>query len=572
MDVAGYSGSFHGGGIAPTVSISSGPCIRLSARQRLRDIGGVTATGRTQRLYASFEQFPALLDQRRHLDLITLCDSIEAAFPHESGKEAFVHTSYYRGLAERDDGNPQAAIASFRRSCAFAEKLGLFGEAGRAMAAEGNIRLRDRSPQERDEGARLVQLAVCMKIRCSHNRRSGIGSDFVTLSGYALSESRLSRALGYGRRGLKLSLDEGRPAEIIEALDNMVRVYLASRLFNQARDTANSAVAWADANGTHAFIERASSLKDTVRKAMRTRGGLPDVFICPCPANEDRSRNGGKPYRFEACCGPADREPLELDWGHCLAPQHGPYRALPESTAFNFTLGEYIDKEGSRGYPQGFLGGRFHDGWLETYGLPHLAHYHLHGARAACEASVGQDVGFPIAAVLLAVCSLEAFVNGVAHIEPRLEKAFRQDRETAALSSENGESEIVRKWIRAGSELCHEHWLAPEHLASLQSLIRLRNKLVHFKPEWEPLDDPSRKVQKLGCEQREDVLWWPHRLLTKDAAGWAVKVAEQVIKAFSDNLREECRHLSVSPDRVKASAGERPSTHGKTSAVTAAGG
>ncbi|WP_437871794.1 hypothetical protein ACSD7O_01490 [Methylorubrum extorquens] len=489
----------------------------------------------------------ALLNQHRFAEAIALSERMIVAFQAAGNEEGLAETWFFRGVAEARVGHLQAAIASLRDAYAINAKLGRRGYAARALAAEGRIGLANASPEVRDKGAYLIQQAVCMKLGCGD--RGGIGRDFMMLSEYALGMKQMSRALGHGRRGLRLSFMQGNPTEIVSALASLLEVYLACRLYGRAERTTKEALAWAERSRSKEFVAVAVSMRARVDEALKGRGSDPRKFICPCPTNEARTSNGEKRLEFKDCCGPADRDPVEVDWGFCLAPQHGPYRADPDATAYGLTLGEYVDRQASKDKPEGFLVARIHDGWLETFGLSCMANYHLRGARAACAAAGGpMDVGFPIAAVLHATCSLEAFMNGLAHVAPSLKTAFKDSRLAVASWADRTEPEIVTKWMTAGSLFCREGWLEPELLKSMRKLVRLRNRLVHFEPRWETLDEPPDDVPLLGAERRTGALWWPHGELNGDTGPWAASTAEGLMAAFRAGLREESRALRGSKD------------------------
>ncbi|MEN3230226.1 tetratricopeptide repeat protein [Methylorubrum rhodesianum] len=489
----------------------------------------------------------ALLNQHRFAEAIASSERMIAVLQASGNEEDLAETWFCRGVAEARVGHLQAAVASLRDAYAINAKLGRRGHAARALAAEGRIGLASASPEVRDKGAYRIQQAVCMKLGCED--RGGIGRDFMMLSEYALGLKQMSRALGYGRRGLRLSFMQGNPTEIASALVSLLEVYLACRLYGRAERTTKEALAWAERSRSTEFVAVALSMRARVVEAQKGRGSEPKKFICPCPTNEARKSNGEKRLEFKDCCGPADRDPVEVDWGFCLAPQHGPYRANPDTTAYGLTLGEYVDRQASKDKPEGFLVARIHDGWLETFGLSCMANYHLRGARAACEAVGGPtEVGFPIAAVLHATCSLEAFMNGLAHIAPSLKASFKDSRLAVASWSDRTEPEIVTKWVTAGSLFCTEGWLEPELLKSMRKLVRLRNRLVHFEPRREALDEPPDDVPLLGDGRRTRGLWWPHGELDGDTALWAASTAERLMAAFRSGLREESRALRGSED------------------------
>ncbi|HEY5027350.1 MAG TPA: hypothetical protein VIK39_02995 [Candidatus Angelobacter sp.] len=82
-----------------------------------------------------------------------------------------------------------------------------------------------------------------------------------------------------------------------------------------------------------------------------------------------------------------------------------------------------------------------------------------------------------------------------------------------------------------------------------ESLVKLRDCLVHYRPEW---DDESGRHQKLENRLKgkfglnkyvaESALWFPHQCLSDACAGWAVATARNFSNEF-------CKELAI-PQRV----------------------
>lgn len=76
-----------------------------------------------------------------------------------------------------------------------------------------------------------------------------------------------------------------------------------------------------------------------------------------------------------------------------------------------------------------------------------------------------------------------------------------------------------------------------------ESLVKLRDSLVHYKPEW---DDEAGQHQKLESRLKakfnlnpfaaDGNLWFPHRCLGAGCADWSVKVASSFSDDFCDRL------------------------------------
>ena len=104
---------------------------------------------------------------------------------------------------------------------------------------------------------------------------------------------------------------------------------------------------------------------------------------------------------------------------------------------------------------------------------------------------------------------------------------------------------ILEKYQRA--LLCMRQNKFPKGQQSYQdaeSLIKLRNALVHFKPEWHDEQkihnslrkNLSRKF-KLNPWAAEKSLWFPHRCLSAGCAAWSVSVIHGFFNEFSSRAK-----------------------------------
>jgi hypothetical protein len=82
-----------------------------------------------------------------------------------------------------------------------------------------------------------------------------------------------------------------------------------------------------------------------------------------------------------------------------------------------------------------------------------------------------------------------------------------------------------------------------------EALVRLRNALIHYRPEWDDELETHRKLEE-GLSGRFDPnplsqagsLWFPHQCLGSGCAMWSIKQAEKFMGEF-------CVRLGV-PSRV----------------------
>jgi hypothetical protein len=102
---------------------------------------------------------------------------------------------------------------------------------------------------------------------------------------------------------------------------------------------------------------------------------------------------------------------------------------------------------------------------------------------------------------------------------------------------------LEEKWNILGKALCGSNWPPPKNLwAEVQTLIYIRNELVHFKAEdYEQVVPPPRTphdvMRRIPAEvqTRQVPHGWPMRLLTPSFAEWCVSVTEKIIDYFKQS-------------------------------------
>ena len=158
-----------------------------------------------------------------------------------------------------------------------------------------------------------------------------------------------------------------------------------------------------------------------------------------------------------------------------------------------------------------------------------------------------------LAAVLLSAASLESSINEF------YQQALDKDKEALKPLSKNQIQLLAELWpeIEQFSPL-RKHQIAlvalgyepmnkgQEPYRSADGLMRLRNALVHFKPEW---DDELKEHQSLEKRLSQlfpvsaltdraegQMVWFPHKCLGAGCAEWAVESAIQFSQLFVSTL------------------------------------
>jgi len=198
-----------------------------------------------------------------------------------------------------------------------------------------------------------------------------------------------------------------------------------------------------------------------------------------------------------------------------------------------------------------------------------FARQHIEAASyfAECSAKVedqllvtkGQDKtpklghrAYVVGAVVSAVMGLETCIN-----EIYLDACDMNKQKLTGLSEQ--EMLLLAEWwphlekLRSNTLLKYQHALLivgkkpmskGENLyQDTDSLIRLRNALTHYRPEWEDsldvhadLRDRLRGRFVLNRLTTASHLWFPHQCLGDGCARWAVKTAREFVSTFCDRL------------------------------------
>ena len=162
-----------------------------------------------------------------------------------------------------------------------------------------------------------------------------------------------------------------------------------------------------------------------------------------------------------------------------------------------------------------------------------------------------EALNYSSAAIVMAVAALESYINQIyesAHDVSGglLESLANEKKELLVLHWPEVERfPILKKYqialtIKNGKGMD----IGKEPYQSVDALIRLRNGLVHFKPEW---DDSLRKHMELEKRLRNyfkpsrltihtNLVWFPYKCLGSGAAIWAGSVTRIYVKEFCKQM------------------------------------
>jgi hypothetical protein len=198
-----------------------------------------------------------------------------------------------------------------------------------------------------------------------------------------------------------------------------------------------------------------------------------------------------------------------------------------------------------------------------------LSKQHVRGARLlAAKASEIESRGLPIPETVLVehrACVMGSIMSAVAALEASINELFLEVRDAeprttdtldergsglmVALWAETERLPILEKYQRA-LLFCGRPSFARGQapFQDADSLVKLRDNLVHYKPEW---NDEEGRHQSMMLRLKdkfplnptaEGDLWFPHQCLSAGCASWATQVAAAFLNDF-------CVRLGV-PSRV----------------------
>jgi tetratricopeptide (TPR) repeat protein len=411
---------------------------------------------------------------------------------------------------------------------------------GRALANLANLRLKRTDDASQTEGLAMMQAAATLKLNCGDLH--GLANTYDLLGLYHWRNGRFESALAYLRKDLALSRQVGDRRGLAQTLTNLAGLYGQMRQPSSARRALREAKLIADTLNNPSlsgFVSlQSNKLEENVRVESKNGETFGPETPCACQS--------GKAY--VDCCGRADFEPISLPWNfgglsydaqeideELVANGVKPTRLdrfLAESTAIEERMAWY------KVFPR--------LGWSEVQELPDVANIQLTAARRAAEAASEDTTSYewPLSALVMAVCSLEAFINQVAFFLTEVSRT--EDLGLGMTPSEIVDdpfafqrgTELTEKWLVIGKFLCGASW-PPPFWSDFTNLVSVRNEFVHFKlSNYEQIIPPPKKPPQIasrlpaGFKLRGDHHSWPFEILTPELANWAVTTAQNMFRTL----------------------------------------
>lgn len=408
--------------------------------------------------------------------------------------------------------------------------------------------LKNIDEQEQEKGINIIE--ELSEIKKIYGDIEGLANNYCNLAIYYWEKKRYQKAISCMRHDLMLSRKAGNQQNLATSLMNLGTLYLelkqltpAKSLFKEAKkigETFNDNKIIINANNG---IENAN---DIGKAANLSEEKIGPKAICLC--------GSGKEY--QECCGMADFEPVELPMhfggiSKDLEELHYEFEKEGiESSQLDFILRDTNESDTRLSWSQM----KGHDGWIEVSELPDMCNHHLISAQILAEESEKDPdaITKPLSCVILAACSLEAFINQVSFFLYETQKLYEGKYQSVPDELKNGafefqrNTELTLKWDLVGKALCGEFWPPSASLWSdFKNLIFIRNELVHFKiVDYETVIPPPKRQHEIirrmsSCiEIREIPRAWPGRVLTPSLAKWSVNTSKSMIKYLKSSYKK----------------------------------
>ncbi len=414
--------------------------------------------------------------------------------------------------------------------------------------AESNLAfllLHHTDPNERERGVAIMERSSLVKAEVGD--LEGLANNYCTLALHFWREKRYARSLAYMRRDLQATRATGNLRSLCSTLCNLAALYVDLKQLSPARklikEATDISVKLDDSYSTSLAKMNLQRLEEAAKVA-----GLAGEVIglkAPCACGSDE--------QYQNCCGRADHEPVTLPKIGVSEEAGNLVKELKERNVEPSRLDFILRSSHGASKRTSWTRMAFRDGCCELYEIPDMANSYLSCVEQLSKSALEQpdSIDSPLSAVILAACSLEAFINQVSFFVldlPDSDKTWTgslpQELSLGVLNFQRSVS-LPEKWGIVGGLVCGSKWPIPEWDAAAK-LIDIRNELVHFKSrDYEQIDpspslnvDIMRRIPK-SVLVRPVQRAWPYRLLTPSLAEWAYHTAQSAIAGFKAAYRQE---------------------------------
>lgn len=412
----------------------------------------------------------------------------------------------------------------------------------------GSILLENSDEDQQQIGINMLEESL--EIKSLYGDIEGLANNYCILGIYYWKKKRYQRAISCMRKDLMLSRKAGNKQNLAITLINLAVLYIELKQLTPARSLLNEAKKIGQELNHREIIRKASEgieEANNIGKEANLNGEIiGPKAICLC----------GSGKQYEKCCGMADFEPIKLPMhigglSKDLEEVHNEFEKEEiESSRMDFILRD--TEESNRRLSWARI--HKHDGWTEFSELPDMCNYHLISAKTLADESEKEPdkVTKPLSCVILAACSLEAFINQVSFFLHETQKFYEGKYHVIPNELKNGvfefqrNTELTLKWNLIGQSLCGKLWPPPDNLWNdFKNLIFIRNELVHFKvADYEKIVPPPKNKHEIikripdSVKIRDVQRAWPEKVLTPSLAQWSVKTSESMIKYLKVNYKK----------------------------------
>lgn len=427
-----------------------------------------------------------------------------------------------------------------------------------ALSNKGAYYLQSNDVAMQKLGLNLMNKSYKEKVRTGY--WNGIANDFSRLGSYYLKHKKYKEAMAYTQRDLQIARRYGSIRDVITSLFHLTKIYMETYQLSDARyslrliEESALQIEYTELEGEIAELKNKI---EQIAIECKTKGiviGKKTPCVC----------GSGKTY--EECCGIADMDYMAIE--KVLGIDHmipyGEFEVAEGEEQKKFCeekdLSRILRKMDSSQIRLSWTRFVRENGVDYLYELPDMSSIHLVSAKEQLanykKGELLNEVSVALAAVMLSISALEAFLNQLAFFLGDLpddnifeKNGFKIPEEIknncGSYQRNKGFSdklnEVVNiytfgKWNRD----------AYKRYDDLFKFIKIRNELVHFKSVTFYRIIPAENNDILNSlpkeiELRDVMNAWPLKLLTDSFAGWGIRVVEETI----DYIKETFNNMDV---------------------------
>jgi tetratricopeptide (TPR) repeat protein len=389
-----------------------------------------------------------------------------------------------------------------------------------------------------NKGVQLVQESIYAKSAIGD--LEGLGTNYCNLGLHYWRVKDYKGAIAYLRKDIWITRKIGDLHALAISLRNLTSLYIFLKQLKPAKRLAIESIEIGEKINDDAIIEKATFQKKQIEELAKECGinkvKIGEVAPCLCESG----------LTYEKCCGVADHEPIDFPFRSAGVSEEikDISKKFKSPSRLDFIFRDSEVSSGRLSWNQV----KINNGWYELFELPDMANIYLISAKSFIEElSADEDsIHKPLSCLILAVSSLEAYINQVAFFLDDVQKFPEASLHKVPTEFENGvlefqrNTELTLKWSILGKTICEEMWTpSDKQWNDFKTLISIRNEFIHFKlSEYEQVvpvpKEPHLIIKKLPkeVETRKVFHSWPMRILTPSFAKWSVSVADEMIKYF----------------------------------------